>query len=491
MYGSVFASVERALQDPPGPDAVRDVDDLHVRRDRLDHAVTRADEVVLQAEVGQERDEHGITDWRHATSAARARRGRASSPRRRRRGRRRARPASSAGRSTTTGKPRAGRGERARGGGDASEREVACGRPAAAARRCGRAAGSRRRARRRPAARPRPRRAARVRRARQLGEQPSCVATRGTRSTLEPVLRSALRWRGRSRRRGAASPRMRRASSSAPFGLVTTTQSYADGSSGSSPSGSIADQRADGRPRGRAPRAATASALRLRLRARDDDSSPLREPQQLASERPGSSPLRRSIHEPSSAAMSADERRAVVVRRDRSEAAAADRARPPRARPRRGGASRRGRPRRRDAPRRRGPAARARPAPASGSISSGSKRWPISRAEAEPVEAARGEDDRVEPALAALAQPRVDVAAQRLDRERRLEREQLRLPPHRRRADAHPGRGSPSRRTARRAGRHARDRRRPRVRPDRTTSCPSPSARRRRCGARAAPPRAP
>jgi hypothetical protein len=58
-------------------------------------------------------------------------------------------------------------------------------------------------------------------------------------------------------------------------------------------------------------------------------------------------------------------------------------------------------------------------------------------AEAEAVEAARGEHDRVEPALAALAQARVDVSAQRLDRERRLEREQLRLPPCGRGADAH------------------------------------------------------
>src|SRR5437870_72104 len=45
----------------------------------------------------------------------------------------------------------------------------------------------------------------------------------------------------------------------------------------------------------------------------------------------------------------------------------------------------------------------------------------------------------VEPALAALAQPRVDVPAQRLDRERRLEREKLCAPPHRRRPNPHPG----------------------------------------------------
>src|SRR5207244_295029 len=53
--------------------------------------------------------------------------------------------------------------------------------------------------------------------------------------------------------------------------------------------------------------------------------------------------------------------------------------------------------------------------------------------EPEPVEPARREHDRVEPALAALAEPRVDVPAQRLDRERRLEREELSAPAHRRR----------------------------------------------------------
>src|SRR5919197_587549 len=58
--------------------------------------------------------------------------------------------------------------------------------------------------------------------------------------------------------------------------------------------------------------------------------------------------------------------------------------------------------------------------------------------EAEPVEAAGGEHDGIQPALDALAQARVDVAAQRLNRERGLEREQLRAPPHRGSADPHP-----------------------------------------------------
>src|SRR5213076_390042 len=45
--------------------------------------------------------------------------------------------------------------------------------------------------------------------------------------------------------------------------------------------------------------------------------------------------------------------------------------------------------------------------------------------QAEPVKAAGRQDDRVEPSLAALAQTRIDVAAQRLDRELGLERQQL------------------------------------------------------------------
>ena len=49
---------ERRLQDVTRADPVRDVDDLRVRRDPLQHAVAGADEVVGQAEVGEERDEH-------------------------------------------------------------------------------------------------------------------------------------------------------------------------------------------------------------------------------------------------------------------------------------------------------------------------------------------------------------------------------------------------------------------------------------------------
>ena len=60
-------------------------------------------------------------------------------------------------------------------------------------------------------------------------------------------------------------------------------------------------------------------------------------------------------------------------------------------------------------------------------------------AEPEPVEPAGGEHDRVETALAALPQACFDIAAQGLDRQRRLEREQLGTPARGGRADAHPG----------------------------------------------------
>ena len=49
---------ERTLQHRLGRDPVGDVDDLRVRGDPLDDAVAGADEVVLEPEVGEERDEH-------------------------------------------------------------------------------------------------------------------------------------------------------------------------------------------------------------------------------------------------------------------------------------------------------------------------------------------------------------------------------------------------------------------------------------------------
>ena len=49
---------ERALEHRLWRDAVRDVDDLRFRSDRLHDSVARANEIVLEAEVAQERDEH-------------------------------------------------------------------------------------------------------------------------------------------------------------------------------------------------------------------------------------------------------------------------------------------------------------------------------------------------------------------------------------------------------------------------------------------------
>ena len=57
--------------------------------------------------------------------------------------------------------------------------------------------------------------------------------------------------------------------------------------------------------------------------------------------------------------------------------------------------------------------------------------------EPQPVEPTRSEHDRVEAALPTLPQARVDVAPQRLDRERFVERQQLRLPSHRGCPDPH------------------------------------------------------
>ena len=50
---------ERALQHMPRPDPVRDVYHPCVGSDRPDHAVARADEVVLKPEVREEGDDHG------------------------------------------------------------------------------------------------------------------------------------------------------------------------------------------------------------------------------------------------------------------------------------------------------------------------------------------------------------------------------------------------------------------------------------------------
>jgi hypothetical protein len=52
---------ERTLQDLLGRNPVRDVDDLSLGCDALHHPVARAHEVVLEAEVGQEGDEHALS----------------------------------------------------------------------------------------------------------------------------------------------------------------------------------------------------------------------------------------------------------------------------------------------------------------------------------------------------------------------------------------------------------------------------------------------
>src|SRR5215211_2046079 len=49
---------ERALQHALRRDPVRDVDDLRLRSDALDHTVAGPHEIVLETEVGQERDDH-------------------------------------------------------------------------------------------------------------------------------------------------------------------------------------------------------------------------------------------------------------------------------------------------------------------------------------------------------------------------------------------------------------------------------------------------
>ena len=118
--------------------------------------------------------------------------------------------------------------------------------------------------------------------------------------------------------------------------------------------------------------------LLLPARPRDDDPHE-HEREQLARDRLGVG--RRAPLDPG-AVLVGDERgqrRAVVVRGDRSEAAAADERDAARARPRPAAASRRRPPPRRAPPRRRAPAARARPGPPPAAARAGSKRSPISR----------------------------------------------------------------------------------------------------------------
>ena len=193
---------ERALEDPPGTDAVRDVDQLRVGRDPLDHAVAGADEIVLEAEVGEEGDEHleGTYGFEQALDVVRGCDRRDLEAERERLGGR-LRP------DRDDGNARAGRGEGPHRGRRGEQHEVARTAPAGAARRCGRAARSRRRARRRAAvARPRRPRAGRGPAAARRGGPPA--SRRGGRDRRAGRARRARRpCPGRSLRSAPAAPR--------------------------------------------------------------------------------------------------------------------------------------------------------------------------------------------------------------------------------------------------------------------------------------------
>src|SRR5436189_6444197 len=61
---------ECALENLLRRDPVCHVDDLHVGRDRFDHAVASSDEVVLEPEVAQEGEEHAAERTTVATGGA-------------------------------------------------------------------------------------------------------------------------------------------------------------------------------------------------------------------------------------------------------------------------------------------------------------------------------------------------------------------------------------------------------------------------------------
>ena len=99
---------ECALEHLRRRDPVRDVDHTRVGRDPGDHPVTRADEVVLEAEVGEEADHHGVestTVRGRFRPHRRARPDHSSPPRPAPRRPPRARPASSPARSTRRASP--------------------------------------------------------------------------------------------------------------------------------------------------------------------------------------------------------------------------------------------------------------------------------------------------------------------------------------------------------------------------------------------------
>src|SRR5262249_41922480 len=61
---------DRSLKDRLRVDPVRDIDDVSVRGDARHHAVARADEVVVEAEVGEERDDRHPADFIRSRTAA-------------------------------------------------------------------------------------------------------------------------------------------------------------------------------------------------------------------------------------------------------------------------------------------------------------------------------------------------------------------------------------------------------------------------------------
>src|SRR3954452_8978664 len=256
--------------------------------------------------------------------------------------------------------------------------------------------------------------------------RPSCVWVAATRSTCSPCDASASAVPGPiAATRFAVTPR--RASSCAPLRLVTTSQSYARAATGSSPSGStrISSQKTASCPSDSTRPTSSSRVTSTRIH-------------QLRPERRGV--VARVPLDPRSILRrdEARQRRSVVMCRDRSEAAAAD--------------GRHDCTLRFDALASLGVVRGRDELLVAGAHLQRERAlarlrqhrlWlepmPDLAAEPEAVEPARGEHDRIEAPLAPLAQPRVDVAAQRLDGERGLEREQLRLPPHRGRADPHPG----------------------------------------------------
>ena len=332
-------------------------------------------------------------------------------------------------------------------------------------------------------ARSRRRRRARARRAAAArAARPSCVDVAATRS-------ARARGRGAPRRSGPDGGDLAGRPRSAAGDLVGAVRARDDdpvvagASIGSSPSGSISISGQLDDLVARAPRAARRAAgacARGRVTI-DPHAATTRD--ELRGERAGSSPLRRSIQRPSSSATSAVSRSpswyAATGARQPPPIAPRTRA-PPRPGARVSASSRAARP---APPRPRAPAARARPGPPRAAARPARSRRPISRGEAEPVEAAGGEHERVEAALARLAQARVDVAAQRLDR-----RASARAP-----GAARAGAPTPCRSASPAAARSAPHERVARivaleVGADREAlrcrwrSCPSRSVRRRRCG---------